>query len=354
MKKIINGIMCIAITAMLLVLTACGNDVYSSRNSAVENELKVNPEKARVETETEVAERAKRQAEIAKAKAEVQKQNPDSELVMSENTGEVMVASSTRMGVSIPTFFFFPKDYDPEKTYPLIIMFAGFSADHDNGTRFDHIREAFNEEGMMVVQYDNPGYGKSEESNLAYTLTNVKNDALDVLKYAKDNFNIDKVGAFGYDVGGRAVMEIQVDKQYDFDHIELVGPFCKTEEFVKAMFGQKKWNELKAKALDDNRVEFGKQEYSLQWFLDWERKEDTLTDDFCKAYKNRRVMLVFSTKDDCIETYTMDSFYKKIGAAAIVITDAGHDLGVRGYSTPKETERVIREESVAFMNDLMD
>ena len=259
MKKRIDGVICLVMCILITVLAGCGTDEYTTSPSVIEGESAVNAEKARLETETEMAQRVKQQAEIAKAKAEAQREFPDSELVVKDNIGEVSVASSSRIGITIPTYIYFPKDFDAEKTYPLVVMFPGFSADHNNGTGFDEITMEMTKKGLMVVQYDNPGYGKSEETNLAYTLTNVKNDALDVIKYVEDNYNIGKVGALGYDVGARVIMEMQVDLQYDFDSIELIGPYCNTNDFIRTCFESKKWGELKAKAKDTGWVTFGDQ-----------------------------------------------------------------------------------------------
>ncbi|SDA66473.1 Alpha/beta hydrolase family protein [Lachnospiraceae bacterium G11] len=343
-----------AVFMMVFALIGCGNDEYSAGiPSVVEEEARVNSEKARTETEEEIANRAKQQVEIAKAKAEAQKQYENFELVMNGDMGEVKIASSFRQEITIPTYIYFPKDFNAEETYPLVIMFPGFSADHNNGTRFDDITKELNKEGLIVVQYDNPGYGKSSEVNLAYTLTNVKNDAVDVLNYMERNYNISKVGAFGYDVGGRIAMELQVEKMYNFDQMELLGPYCDADDFIHACFDNNIWGELKKKAQDYGMVRYVQQEYSLQWFTDWEREEN-LTEDFCKAFDGKRVMLVYSVVDDCVDPIKMEKFYKKIGAAAICISDWGHDLGVRGYDTPKQTTKTIQQQSVAFWKDLLD
>lgn len=352
MKKI--GILCIAFCLTTAIIGGCGSDEYSTGNSIVDEEAQANLEKVRKETEEEIANRTKQQAEIAKAKAEIQEQNPDSELVMNNNIGEVSIASSVRMGITIPTYIYFPDNYNAENTYPLVVMFPGFSADHNNGTGFEDVTREMNKNGIMVVQYDNPGYGKSEETNLAYTLTNVKNDALDVMNYVKTNYNIGKVGAFGYDVGGRIVMEMQISKLYDFDQIELLGPYCETEDFIQECFGNKKWDELKAEAKDNGWAKYAEQEYSYQWFTDWEINDANLTDDFCKEYKNRRLMIVYSTKDDCVNPLVMEKIFKKTGAAAIELTGTGHDLGVWRPESPKETAQIVIDQSVGFMKDLKD
>ena len=349
MKKILA--IC-AVFTMIILMIGCGNDEYSSAESEVVEEIKASTEEARKETEEETAKRARQQLEIAQAKAEVQKKYQNDELVMNDGVGEVLVASTTRQGINIPTYIYFPESYETETSYPMVIMYAGFASAHDNGTRFDDITKKLTEKGIFVVQFDIPGYGKSEETNLAYTLTNVKNDSLDVINYVKGNYNITKVGAFGYDVGGRVVMEIQVDGLYDFDQIELLGPYSDTDEFIHECFGEKEWADLKANAKDHGLVKFGVQEYSLQWFTDWEAKEGTLLDDFCKKFKKRRFMLVYSIIDDCVDPLSMEKMYKTIGGAAICLTDTGHDLGVRGYDTPQQTVQVVRDQSVEFWEDL--
>ncbi len=351
MKKNNICIWGICICLIISMLAGCGKEEYSSADKTDEIAI-VNSERAREETEVENAQRMKRAAEIAKAKADAQKEKSDSELVMNENVGEVGVVSSNRSGVLIPTYIYFPENYNAEFTYPMVLMFAGFSADHDNGTRFNHIAEELNKEGIMVVMYDNPGYGISEEDNLAYTLTNIKNDAVDVIMYMYYNYNIGKVGAIGYDVGGRAIMELEVDEKCNFDQIELIAPFCDTEEFIHTCFDKATWENLKDKATLDGSVQYEKQKYSKEWFLDWEAKAQTLTDDFVKKNKGNRIMLIYSTDDEEVSYYTMTDLYKNLGAAAICVTYGGHDLGVRGYDSPDEVVRIVREQSALFMEGL--
>lgn len=344
-----------AVFMMVAALIGCGDDEYSTAQSTVvEEEAKVNSEKARTETEEEIANRAKQQVEIAKAKAEAQKQYQSYELVMNGNVGEVLVKSSYRADQSVPAYIYFPKDFVPERTYPLVIMYSGFSSTHDNGTRFDDITREMTENGLMVVQYDAPGYGKSEETNLAYTLTNIKNDSIDVLNYVINTFNIGQVGALGYDVGGRAVMEIQVDKRFDFDRIELIAPYCEASEFIHGCFGEDNWGKLKLEATDNGKAQYVEQEYSLQWFLDWEDHGDNLTDEFAKAYKGKSCMVIYSTDDTWVKLKTMENLYNKTGAAAIYVTDGGHDLGVRNYESPKNVSDTVRISSVDFMKGLIE
>ena len=344
-----------AVFMMVAALIGCGEDEYSTvQSTVIEEEAKVNSEKARIETEEEIASRAKQQVEIAKAKAEAQKMYENSEMVMNGEVGEVGVASTTRKDILIPAYVYFPKNYNAEESYPMVVMFAGFSSDHDNGTGFIDVTREMNKNGIVVVQYDNPGYGKSSETNLAYTFENVKNDALDVINYVKGNYNIGKVGAFGYDVGGRIVMELQVEKLYDFDQIELLGPYCETSDFIQECFGDKNWDELKAEAKDNGWVKYADQEYSYQWFTGWETNDANLTDDFCKEYKNKRLMLVYSIKDDCVNPLTMQKIFRQTGAAAIELTSTGHDLGVWRPESPKETAQIVIDQSAGFMKDLID
>ena len=351
MKKYIKGIVLVIASTLILSLAACGKDEYSDGPVSEEvNEL--NSERVREETAEELKNTYKRQAEIAKAKVEVQKQRPNSELIISDNVGQVGVASLKREGTLIPTYIFLPENFKTEKSYPMVIMFSGFSADHNNGTRFDYITAEFTKNGIIVVQYDNPGYGNSEETNLAYTLSNMKDDAVDVVNYVRDTFNISKIGAFGYDVGGRVAMELQVDKMIDFDQIELLAPFSETSEFIHACFGEENWNTLKAKAIEQGMVKYGQQEYSKQWFLDWEENDMNLAEDFILAYKNRRCMIIYATDDDWVKMTTMDSLSNKLGAASIYVTSGGHDLGVRNYETPKDVSEAVKKQSVDFMKGL--
>ena len=138
------------IMACGLLLTACGNKKEIEYEEEVFSEVVAKPETTREETETESKARAQRQNDIAGAKAQVQNLVKDSEMVMNGQIGELTVASTKRVGVSIPTYIYFPAEYEAENTYPLIIMFAGFSSAHDNGTHFDQYADAFSKSGMFT------------------------------------------------------------------------------------------------------------------------------------------------------------------------------------------------------------
>lgn len=356
-NKVVKIIEVIVVVAIITIIGLVGCRKNGENAIPVVEKTSDTEEKAttvREESEAEKGARENRQKQVAEAKAEALFDNPDSELTIKDGVGQIGVGSTSRKDVLIPTYIYFPEGYDAEETYPLVIMFAGFSASHDNGTGFKKTTAELNKEGIMVVQYDAPGYGGSTETNLAYTLTNLKKDAVDVLNYMTETFNIGKVGAFGYDVGGRVAMELQVDALYDFAQIELVAPFSDADEFIHACFGEKEWEKLKAEAKDAGLVKFGEQEYSLQWFLDWEEKGNNLTDSFVKAYKGRSTMVVYSTDDDVVSMKTMGTLCAKLGAAEIYVTESGHDVGVRGFDSSKSVVDTVRLQTSAFMKGLKD
>jgi len=357
MKKINRNYYLGILFASVLALTGCTTDTVSKelwedKAGAIEV---VEAEPAGEESEEEAAARLEREEKIAQAEIEAKNVRAISELVMVDDIGEIKIASTSRKNIAIPAYIYFPKNYKEEDTYPLVIMFSGFAGDHSNGTRFNDIAESISSENnTFVVMYDYPGYGSSEETNLEYTITNMEKDAKDVLNYMKKNYNISKVGAFGYDVGGRIVMEMVVDGTATFDQIELVAPYSTTEDFINACFGDENWNDLWAKADTYGSVQYGEQLYSKEWFEDWDEYDGTLTELFISKYKGNPSMVVFSTDDQQITLYNMELLTKGLGSASVCVTSGGHSLGVEGYETPKDVERIVEDQSIAFMNRLYD
>lgn len=95
-----------------------------------------------------------------------------------------------------------------------------------NGDGFDVITNGLADKGIISVTLDYPGCDASKESFQLNTMTNMKADTLDVINYMLSNYSVDKdkVGIFGYSMGGRIVLELLSDKAFDFAAVELVAP----------------------------------------------------------------------------------------------------------------------------------
>ena len=116
-------------------------------------------------------------------------------------------------------------------------------------------------------------------------MTNMKADTLDVINYMLSNYSVDKdkVGIFGYSMGGRIALELLSDKAFDFAAVELVAPAEDITDLKGLFGGAEAWEKMKAEANEKGFTVFTTiygqlQELSKEWFADLEAVPDGLAE----------------------------------------------------------------------------
>jgi dienelactone hydrolase len=119
-------------------------------------------------------------------------------------------------GVAVPATFVTPVSADGEK-FPLVVMAHGHGGSREEAGGFTRVAESLAHHGVASIRMDFPGCGESSES---FTENNLSNMLLDLQasrefagsQPAVDN---DRVGLFGYSMGGRLVALLsEIDPSY--------------------------------------------------------------------------------------------------------------------------------------------
>lgn len=306
-----------------LCLTACKDE---QEISIVED---IAWEEVKEEDESDIINRKTRELGIQNAQEDVVKAfYASSEPEFEGNEGKAWVPSSYRKDVKIPTFFVIPEDYDENKSFPMVIMMSGYAGDHNLDGGFNLIAEQLAECGIIVAMYDNPAMGISKEDTMQYTLTNIKHDAMNVIEYMQTKFNIDKVGAFGFSLGSRVILEMINEDYYCFDAIDLWAPAVDTEDFTYSLYGEL-WDKLRSEAQENGYADFNGEIYSLEWFQDLQKYKDNLAADTAKKYTNP-VMVIYSVTDEAVNPYISQNTAKVFHAAEVANDKGGHTCGMFG------------------------
>ena len=277
---------------------------------------------------------------------------------------EIKIDSTQRVdengvAVGIPAYITLPANYDPEQyEYPLVVMIHGHGGNHNEWGGYDAISNDLAEEEVIAVTLDFPGCGASTESFQLNTMTNMKNDVLDVLNYMTANYAVDtaKVGAFGYSMGGRIILEMIVEDMYDFATIELVAPGEDTEDLKDLFGGAEAWETMKTEANEKGYVEFTTiygqtQELSKEWFEDLEKYQEELVELAAPKYEGE-TLVVWCTQDEAVRPHVSENVANVMGAVKLLTYDAGgHSYSF--YGNDPYTVGIVNGGSVNwFVNEL--
>ena len=267
---------------------------------------------------------------------------------------DVSVPSSSRSGVSIPAYLTLPADYDDTLSYPFVIMLHGHGGNHNEFGGYDPISDGLAENGYVVATLDFSGCGASTESFKLNTMTNMKSDIKDVVSYVSDNYNIDseRIGAFGYSMGGRLILEL-ISEGYDvFSAVELVAPAEDLEDLKGLFGGHDNWEVLRAEAEENGYVDYttiyATLPLSIEWFNDLEANYDGLVEKAAPAF-DIPVMVMWSLNDETVSPSVSENVADVLGALAVRLPFGGHQYGF--YNTDPFVQNTTFHSSIGWFMD---
>ncbi|MGN1306813.1 MAG: alpha/beta fold hydrolase [Faecousia sp.] len=265
-------------------------------------------------------------------------------------TATISVASTKRDGAEIPTYVTLPADYNAEATYELVVLIHGHGGNHNEWGGYDAISNGLAAEGMIAVTLDFPGCGNSTESFRLNTMTNMKNDVLDVINYMKATYNIDGVDAMGYSMGGRIVLEMIAEDMVTFDKIEFVAPAEDTEDLKNLFGGSENWELLKATANENGYAPFTtiygqNQELSKEWFADLEKYSDGLAEAAAEKFTGE-AMVLYATDDAAVSPSVSQGVADAFGCPVLNTYAEGHSYSF--YGTDPVVISTVNEGTVNF------
>ena len=264
---------------------------------------------------------------------------------------ELVLDSSIREEGGIPTYITLPADYDSENEYPVVFMIHGHGGNHNEWGGYDSISNGLAEYGIIAVTLDFPGCGASEESFTLNTMTNMKQDVLDVIEYVTETYSVDetKIGGFGYSMGGRIILELTAEELYAFDTIEFVAPAEDLEDLKNLFGGAENWEVLKAEANENGfamySTIYSTLPLSKEWFADLEKYPDGLKELAAEKYTGNS-MVFWATDDAAVSPWVSEGVAEAFMSATLNVYTAGHSYGF--YADDPYVDRVTTEGSVGY------
>ncbi|MFL0248985.1 alpha/beta hydrolase [Clostridium neuense] len=212
----------------------------------------------------------------------------------------------------------------PEKVegnIPIVVIYHGFGG-NKMGPHFAFVRlsRILEKCGIASVRFDFIGSGESDGEFSDMTLTNEINDANVILDYVKnlEFIDKDKIGIFGYSMGGAIASIIAGDRKDEINTLCLLAPAGNMEEIVKEVF------------IGDRYEEYIKEGcFDIQGFLLGKNFMEDIKDIdiFKRASKYNKSSRIIHSKADEVVPFSTSKRYMDIykdNSELKVIEDANH------------------------------
>ncbi|MFD1251287.1 2-hydroxy-6-oxononadienedioate/2-hydroxy-6-oxononatrienedioate hydrolase [Devosia equisanguinis] len=249
-------------------------------------------------------------------------------LAMAETSTDVTFKNGDR---DVPATVVVP---DGEGPFPVVVMNHGHGGGRQENGGFGRIAKALADKGILSVRMDFPGTGDSKEPFTEGYLSNMISDSNAGLAYVEANYPVDteKLGIFGYSMGGRIALTIGGSADNPYKAMALLAPSADpgAEMVVGFMGGQAEYDRLYAEASSDK----GYAEYKTQWGQTqnlsktwYDEMNASRPLDAIGNYKGAIVVL-YGDKDTVVPPAVSQSVGAAYPAATLVeIPDADHGYG---------------------------
>lgn len=233
-----------------------------------------------------------------------------------------------------------------EGPFPLVVMNHGHGGGRQENGGFGGIAEALAAKGIMSVRMDFPGTGDSTASFRDGYLSNMVADSDASLAYVIENYAVDtdRLGIFGYSMGGRVALTRVAADDNPYKAVALLAPSADPGEGMMTSFlgGPEAYASLLAEAQSEKgyavfTTRWGQeQELSLTWFEEMIASKPTEL----VSGSTLPMMMMFGDKDDVVRPNVGEALQAAVPAiAAHIIEGADHGYGF--YSDqPDVTETV--------------
>lgn len=238
---------------------------------------------------------------------------------------------------------------DGEGPFPAVVMNHGHGGTKEEHGGFTSLAKAFANMGILTIRMDFPGSGESEEPFTENYISNMISDSNISLEYIIKNYNIDKnkIGIFGYSMGGRVALTIVSQENNPYKAIGLLAPSSDPgENVIKKIIGSEDEyirleNEAMKKGYANFENEFiGQQTLSIKWI---DEMKDSHPLNHISNFKGD-MLLVYGGKDLVVSPDENKKVLSAFPAAKkVFIKDADHGYG---FSGEQPSISVIVEDSL--------
>lgn len=226
--------------------------------------------------------------------------------------------------------------------FPLVVLVHGHGGSRDEMYGYPAIAEALAAKGIGSVRVDFSGCGESSESFQLNCLSNMKEDVRNEIAWAKENYNVTKLGIFGYSMGGRILLELLADGD-EFDAVAMLAPAADNACFINMFGGEEStkamYEEAKANGFVTFTTQYGQvQDLSQQWFDDLGVYPDVDALLATAAEKfDGPALGIWAADDTVVDPATSEAAAKALDAQTIDAT--GNDHSYSFYADDQEAIR---------------
>jgi len=245
-----------------------------------------------------------------------------------ETSVDVTITNGAR---AVPATVVIP---DGDGPFPAVVINHGHGGGRQENGGLGRIATALADKGILSVRMDFPGSGDSKQPFTEGYMSNMISDSNASLEYIKANYKVDadKLGIFGYSMGGRIALTIGGTAGNPYKAMALLAPSADPggPMSIGFMGGQAEYDRLYAEASSDKGyaefvTQFGQhQNLSKTWFDEMTASNPL---DAIAAYKGAMVVLT-GDKDTVVPAAVAESVIAAYPAATLVtIPDADHGYG---------------------------
>lgn len=247
-------------------------------------------------------------------------------LLCSAAMAEVTAISYESRGVQVPATLVTP---DGAESYPIVVLCHGHGGNREENVGFGAIADALAAQGVASIRMDFPGCGESTESFQNNILSNMEADVNAAIEYAKANLAVEKVGLFGYSMGGRIVLEL-VAGGTAADAIVLLAPANDTADLKNLFGGEEGYEAMRVTANAEGFATFTTiygqtQELSAAWFADLDVHANPAA-EAAEVYANP-ALVIWGSDDEAVSPSVSEAVATTLGASTLEATGEGHGYG---------------------------
>lgn len=267
--------------------------------------------------------------------------------VQAQTSADITVTNGDR---AIPATVVVPEGEGP---FPAVVMNHGHGGGRQEGGGFERLANALAEAGIVTIRMDFAGVGDSTAPWTDQTLTSMISDSDASRDYLLANYPVDpdRLGLFGYSMGGRIALTIAQQPDTPYKAVGLLAPSAHPgEELILLLAGsQEESDRLYAEAQSEKRyadytTQYGQQQQlSLGWFEDMMASRPL---EGISAFSGP-MLVVHGDQDTVIPAAENEAVVAAYPEASIVLVpDADHGYGF--YSDQPEVSALVESSFADF------
>ena len=242
---------------------------------------------------------------------------------------------------------------DGDGPFPAVVMNHGHGGGRQEGGGFGRLADALAKSGIATIRMDFAGVGDSTAPWTDQTLTSMISDSNASLDYLVANYPVDpdRLGLFGYSMGGRIALTIAQQPDTPYKAVGLLAPSANPgDDLILLLAGSPEeaarlYEEAKSeKGYADYTTMYGQQQQlSLGWFEDMKASHPL---DGISAFTGP-MLVVHGDKDTVIspaENEAVIAAYPKSGI--VLVPEADHGYGF--YSDQPEVSALVESSFAEF------